>query len=223
MSEQGLYVQLKSHLFLHWFKINSRQCLKRKTEIKKSSKENQKKAALSEELWIKDYSCHEWSYSFPFGYTIQMWSHAKCYSILTRAFFSKKVSKQQKKKKWKERKKAMIVFSLETKSPLVTSTQNKEGKGGQKGKIMTIKVFHPTISKGSLCQHQLRYGSCGAGPVWCKSTGTIEAMSVFPKPMTPIHCPSAVQTKPHFWAQVRKQNWCRFFLLFFFPFCIFFP
>lgn len=59
MSEQGLYVQLKSHLFLHWFKSNSSQCLKRKTEIKKSSKENQKKAALSEELWIKDYSCHE--------------------------------------------------------------------------------------------------------------------------------------------------------------------
>lgn len=52
MSERGLYVRLKSHLFLHWFKINSSQCLE-ENEIKKSSIENQKKAACKKSSGLR--------------------------------------------------------------------------------------------------------------------------------------------------------------------------
>lgn len=50
MSEQGLYVQLKSHLFLHWFKINSSQCLKRTMKLKRAVKKTKRRRLVRRAL-----------------------------------------------------------------------------------------------------------------------------------------------------------------------------
>ena len=143
--------------------------------------------------------------SLPLGYTILVRSHAKCYSILTRA--SKGLNYQKKKKKKKERK----AMSFRTMLHHRFFTSTKHHKSSPNHSTSHTKTNHSAVSW------------FGMGHKVAKEFNNI-IMIITMRPPT-VEWPVTVQwqTKPHCWAWVINKKGLLTFFLFFFSFfvCLF--